>query len=70
MLKPIKNYHFLVFLAACLFPQVFGYVNEWPILEFHEMIRMLHVGACSIFFVLFCFFCFFCLMSEVGREEC
>ena len=37
----------------CPFPQVFGHVNDWSILEVHEIIRVLHVVACSVVFVLF-----------------
>ena len=45
------------------FPLVFGQVKDHLILEFYEMIRVLHVVAFTIVF-------FFCFMSGVGRQEC
>ena len=35
------------------FLQGFGQVNEWPILEVYEMIRVLHLVALPIVFILF-----------------
>ena len=35
------------------FPQVYEQVNEWPILQLHEMIRLLHVVACPVTSILF-----------------
>ena len=34
------------------FPHSFGQVKEWVILKLHEMIRVSHVVACPIVFVL------------------
>ena len=54
VLKLMKKYDFLVFLAIqVIFSQVFGQVKKWPILKFHEMIRVLHVVALPIIFILF-----------------
>ena len=54
MFKGLKNDHFLnIFISFSLFPQVFAQVNEWPILELHEMIRVPHLVACTIVFILF-----------------
>ena len=53
---------FLVFLAVWFFPQVFGQVNDWPILEVYEMITVLHVVASPIVFIYF--------MVGIGRKEC
>ena len=54
VLKVMKNNHFLVFLAVWgFFPQVFGQIKVWLMLELHEMIRLLHAVACSIVFSLF-----------------
>ena len=44
------------------FPQVFGQVEQWLMLELHEMIRVLHTAACTLFS--------FCFMMEMGRGEC
>ena len=50
----IKIDHFLVFLAVWVFsPQVFRQVEEWPILELHEMIRVLHAIVCPFSLILF-----------------
>ena len=50
----LKNYYiFRTFIRFVFFPQVLGQVNEWPILKWHEMIRMLHIVACPIVFILF-----------------
>ena len=35
------------------FPQVFGQVKEWLMLELHQIIRASHVVACQIVFILF-----------------
>ena len=54
MLKVMKNDQiFSIFSCFGLVPQVFGQVNNWFILEFHEMIRVVHVVACPIVFILF-----------------
>ena len=47
--------HFLLFSAVWVgpFPQVSGQVMEWPMLELHKIIRMLHVVSCPIVFLLF-----------------
>ena len=44
---------FSVFSCLGLFPQVFGQVNEWPILKLYEKIRVLHAFVCPILFILF-----------------
>ena len=50
----MKDVHFFLFFYRFgLFPQVFGQVNEWPILESHKMISVLHAVACPIVFILF-----------------
>ena len=50
----MKNYHvFSIFNRFCLFLQVFGYANDWSILEVLEMIRVLHMVACPNIFILF-----------------
>ena len=36
------------------FPQVFEQVEEWLMLELHEMIRFPYVAACSVVFSLLC----------------
>ena len=41
------------FYQLGLFPQVFSQVNEWPILELYEMIRVSHVVARPVVFILF-----------------
>ena len=49
VLKPMKNYHLLVFSAVwVLFLQVFGQVKEWLMLELHKIIRMSQVVLWSI----------------------
>ena len=54
VLKVMNNDHFLVLLAIWVFfSEVFGQVNGWPILKLREMIRVLHVVACPILFILF-----------------
>ena len=53
LLKLMKNYHIFIFSRFCPFPQVLGQVNEWPILQLHAMIRLLHAVACPILFILF-----------------
>ena len=44
---------FSAFTRLGLLPQVFGQVNECPILKLHDMIIVLHVVACPIIFILF-----------------
>ena len=44
---------FTVFSHLGPFPQDFGQAKQWLIWELHEMIRVLHVVACSITFILF-----------------
>ena len=38
---------FCVFSRFCPFLQVFGQINDWSILEVHEVIRVLHMVACA-----------------------
>ena len=60
MFKVMKNViFFCIFTRFGLFPQFFGQLMEWPILELHEMIRVLRVVACPVGF-----------MIEIAREEC
>ena len=42
------------FRFSCLvpFPQIFGQVKEWLMIELHKIIRMSHVVACPIVFAL------------------
>ena len=42
-----------IFISSCLFHRDFGQVNEWPLLKLYEMIRVLHILACPIIFILF-----------------
>ena len=52
--KRMKNYHFLnTFSCFGVLTQVFGRVNDWSILGVHKMIRVLHVVACPLVFILF-----------------
>ena len=51
-----------IFCHLCPFPQVFGQVKEWLILELYEMIRVWHIRAWPV--VLFCF------VILVDKEEC
>ena len=52
VLKLKKNYSiFSIISRYGHFPQVFGQVNEWPILKLQELIIVLHVVACPIVFV-------------------
>ena len=37
-----------------LFLEVSGQVKEWLILEINKMIKMTHVVACSMVFIVFC----------------
>ena len=54
MFKVKKNDHFLnIFISFGLFPLVFGQVNEWLILELHEIIRVLHRVVFPVIFILF-----------------
>ena len=40
----MKNDHFLVFLAIwVLFPNIFGQVKEWFMIELHNIKRLLHL---------------------------
>ena len=51
VLRLIKNVHFLIFLAVwVLF--LFGQVKELLTLELHEMIKVSHILACPIVFIL------------------
>ena len=45
---------FSIFRRLGLFPQVYGQVKEWFILELHEMIRVFHVVVFPIDFKLLC----------------
>ena len=45
---------FSIFCRLGHFLQVFGQVNEWPVLEFHEMTKVLHAVACPIGLNLLC----------------
>ena len=46
-------YHlFSIFSRLVPFPQVFGQVKEWLMLDLHEMIRLLHVVACPVVSIL------------------
>ena len=52
VIRLIKNAHFLIFLAVwVLF--LFEQVKEWLILELHETIKVSHILACPIVFILF-----------------
>ena len=55
--KTFQNYEkwslFNAFSCLGLFPQVFIQVKEWLMLETHKIIRVSHVVACSIVFLLF-----------------
>ena len=57
VLKVIRNdfkkSFYKYFYQLGLFPQVFSQVNEWPILELYEMIRVSHVVVCPVVFILF-----------------
>ena len=44
---------FSIFSPLGPFPQVFGQVKEWFILELLETIRVLHAVTCPIAFILF-----------------
>ena len=48
-----KQSFFSIFSCFGLFTLVFEQVNEWPILEFYEMIRVLRIVAFPIVFILF-----------------
>ena len=53
VLKVMKNDPFLVFLAVrVIFPQVFGQVKKWLLLELHGMVRVLLAVACPMDFNL------------------
>ena len=53
VLKVMKNDPFLVFLAVrMIFPQVFGQVKKWLLLELHGMVRVLLAVACTMDFNL------------------
>ena len=50
----MKNVQFLVFFSRLgPFPQVFGQVKEWFMLELNKIITMSHAVAYPIVFVLF-----------------
>ena len=54
VLKLLKNNHFFsIFSHFGNFPQAIGKINEWPILEAHKIIRVLHAITCPIVFILF-----------------
>ena len=54
MFKVMKNYHYFhIFSRFGHFPQVFEQVNEWLILELHEMIKVSHLAASPVVFILF-----------------
>ena len=54
MFKVMKNNNLLnVFISYGNFPQVFGQVNDWSILELDEIIRVLHMVAWANVFILF-----------------
>ena len=46
----MKTYHFWCFSRLGHFPQVFGQVKEWPILELPEMIKVSHAVTCPMDF--------------------
>ena len=48
-----KNHIFSIFNRFGVFPQIFGQINEWPVLELHEMVRVPHLVACQIVFIWF-----------------
>ena len=55
VLKVVKNDPLLVFLAVrVVFPQVFGQVKKWLLLELHGIIRVLLAVACPMDFNLLC----------------
>ena len=59
----MKIDHFLLFLPVLgPFPQVFGQVNEWLVLELQEMIKVIRHFVVPIGFK-------FALIIEVSREE-
>ena len=55
--RSVQNYEkwsfFSVFSRLGSFSWVFGQVKEWPILELYETIRVPHIVACPIVFLLF-----------------
>ena len=57
--RSVQNYEhssfFGVFSRLCHFPQVFGQVKEWLILELHEMIKVPDPVACPMDFNLLCY---------------
>ena len=54
VVRCMKMITLLVFLAGFgLFSQVFGQINDWPILKVIEIKIVLHVIACPIVFILF-----------------
>ena len=55
LLKLMKNDHFFsIFSRLGPFPQVFGQVKRRFMLKLHKIIRVSHVVASSIVFILFC----------------
>ena len=62
VLKPVKSCHiFSIFSSFCPFPQDFGQVNDWSLLEVHELTRVLLWLRVQMFF--------FCFMVGISREE-
>ena len=57
--RSVQNYEnssfFGVFSRLGHFPQVFGQVKEWLILELHEMIKVPDAVACPVDFNLLCY---------------
>ena len=55
--RSVQNYEkwsfFSLFSCLGFFPWVFGQVKEWPISELYETIRVLHIVACPLVFILF-----------------
>ena len=48
-----KGSFFSVFSRLDHFPKVLRQVNEWPILELHEVIKVPHLVLCPTVFILF-----------------
>ena len=48
-----KKSFFSVFIRLDHFPQVYKQLKEWLILQLDETMRMLHIVACPIVFLLF-----------------
>ena len=45
---------FSIFIPLGFYPQVFGQVKEWLIVELREIIRVPHIVACPMNFNLLC----------------